>query len=426
MRVEAGYAPRSFLMARALAGRHWRTSSVARDAPCYVVTEAARRGGHRLPRAPRGAGLARAAAPARRWTRCWRGARTVLVLEDVVDHTNVGAILRSGAALGVDAALLSPRCADPLYRRSVKVAMGAVFIAALDPARRLGRGALPACPSAGFTTVALTLAAGCGPAGGRRPGLDRVALVLGTEGHGLSRRWQRARTVAPSSRWRAGRRLAQRGGRRPPWPATWPAPRARPRSGTAPASRRVVLGGLLVGLLEPLACRSASRSPNTVPRVWSVSCCRHRASSPSPEKVTGAPVQVRSRSPWPGRAARTRRTLRGTTGTPPPPPSSARSLPSGSITTGLQTTPGRPGCRTRRDSRTRRPPGPRRSGRPRGRRRRRRTWWPPCRRPGRAVRRRTSVTGRCGRCMTGSPHRVIGRTEPPGGSEAGVGDTRES
>ena len=50
-----------------------------------------------------------------------------MVLEDIVDHTNVGAIFRSAAALGIDAVLLAPRCADPLYRRSVKVAMGAVF-----------------------------------------------------------------------------------------------------------------------------------------------------------------------------------------------------------------------------------------------------------------------------------------------------------
>ena len=59
--------------------------------------------------------------------RCSPGARSVLVLEDIVDHTNVGAIFRSGAALGFDAVLLAPRCADPLYRRSIKVAMGAVF-----------------------------------------------------------------------------------------------------------------------------------------------------------------------------------------------------------------------------------------------------------------------------------------------------------
>ena len=54
-------------------------------------------------------------------------ARRVIVLEDVVDHTNVGAIFRSAAALGVDAVLITPRCADPLYRRSIRVSMGTVF-----------------------------------------------------------------------------------------------------------------------------------------------------------------------------------------------------------------------------------------------------------------------------------------------------------
>ncbi len=55
------------------------------------------------------------------------GARTVVILEDIVDHTNVGAAFRSAAALGADAVLISPRCADPLYRRSVRVSMGTVF-----------------------------------------------------------------------------------------------------------------------------------------------------------------------------------------------------------------------------------------------------------------------------------------------------------
>ena len=55
------------------------------------------------------------------------GARRVAVLEDIVDHTNVGAIFRSAAALDIDAVLISPRCGDPLYRRSVRVSMGTVF-----------------------------------------------------------------------------------------------------------------------------------------------------------------------------------------------------------------------------------------------------------------------------------------------------------
>src|SRR3990170_3640598 len=55
------------------------------------------------------------------------GERRVAVLEDIVDHTNVGAIFRSAAALDIDAVLISPRCGDPLYRRSVRVSMGTVF-----------------------------------------------------------------------------------------------------------------------------------------------------------------------------------------------------------------------------------------------------------------------------------------------------------
>ena len=90
------------------------------------------------------------------------GARTVVLCEDIVDHTNLGAIFRSAAALGVDGVLLAPRCTDPLYRRSVKVAMGAVFEL---PWTRLPDwyDALSDVASHGFTTVALTLAEGAVP-----------------------------------------------------------------------------------------------------------------------------------------------------------------------------------------------------------------------------------------------------------------------
>ena len=77
-----------------------------------------------------------------------------MVCEDVVDHTNVGAMLRNAAGLGWDGALLSPRAADPLYRRAVKVSMGAVF--SLPWARLPDWQAAPAqLAEAGFTTVAL-------------------------------------------------------------------------------------------------------------------------------------------------------------------------------------------------------------------------------------------------------------------------------
>ena len=169
--VEAGHRPRSFLMAP-----RWLDGLAdvldATDAPCYVVSEAAGRGGDRLPRPPRGAGLARAPTRCRPLDEVLAGARSVLVLEEIVDHTNVGAIFRSGAALGFDAVLLAPRCADPLYRRSIKVAMGAVFAM---PWTRLPDwyDALPALSERGFTTVALTLADDAVPVeeavAGRRP-----------------------------------------------------------------------------------------------------------------------------------------------------------------------------------------------------------------------------------------------------------------
>jgi len=186
--LEAGFAPRSFLMAgRWLAG----LADVMTDAdvPCYVVSEALAEdvtGFH----VHRGALASLHRRPLPGVDEVLAGARTVLVLEDVVDHTNVGAILRSGAALGVDAVLLAPRCADPLYRRAVKVAMGAVFAL---PWTRLPEwhDALPSVAARGFTTVALTLADDAVPIEDAVAGVDRLALVLGSEGHGLSERWQR-------------------------------------------------------------------------------------------------------------------------------------------------------------------------------------------------------------------------------------------
>ncbi len=77
------------------------------------------------------------------------------MLEDIVDHGNVGAIFRCAAALGADAVILSPRCADPLYRRAVKVSLGAVF--AVPYARMTDwYGGLAELRAAGFGLLALT------------------------------------------------------------------------------------------------------------------------------------------------------------------------------------------------------------------------------------------------------------------------------
>lgn len=114
------------------------------------------------------------------------GARRAVVLEDTNNPTNLGAVFRSAAGLGVDAVLLSPECADPLYRRAVRVSMGEVF--ALPYAR------LDAWPdgladvrAAGFRLLALTPRADAVRLDDLRLGADeRAALLLGAEGPGLS------------------------------------------------------------------------------------------------------------------------------------------------------------------------------------------------------------------------------------------------
>jgi tRNA G18 (ribose-2'-O)-methylase SpoU len=112
-------------------------------------------------------------------------ARRIVVLEDIVDHTNVGAIIRSCAALGADGLLITPRCADPLYRRAVRVSMGTVFQVPwtrIDP----WPAGIDLLRDAGFTVAALTLtdaAIGLDELVASTP--DRLALVLGAEGDGL-------------------------------------------------------------------------------------------------------------------------------------------------------------------------------------------------------------------------------------------------
>jgi tRNA G18 (ribose-2'-O)-methylase SpoU len=116
-----------------------------------------------------------------------RDAHRVVIVEDVVDHTNVGAIFRSAAGLGVDAVLVTPRCADPLYRRSVRVSMGTVLQV---PWTRLPewRQAAPLLADAGFTVAALALTEQAVPLDDLAADPpERLALVLGTEGDGLSR-----------------------------------------------------------------------------------------------------------------------------------------------------------------------------------------------------------------------------------------------
>ena len=127
-----------------------------------------------------------------------RGARRIAVLEDITNHTNVGAIFRSAAALGIDAVLVTPACYDPLYRRAVRVSMGTVFQV---PWTRIGEEAgagatgtggwaptgVPLLHELGFKTAAFALTDDSVPLDD--PALnaeERLALVFGTEGDGLA------------------------------------------------------------------------------------------------------------------------------------------------------------------------------------------------------------------------------------------------
>jgi tRNA G18 (ribose-2'-O)-methylase SpoU len=113
-------------------------------------------------------------------------ARRVAVLEDINDHENLGVIFRNAGSLGLDAVLLSPRCCDPLYRRSVRVSMGHVLgvpWTRLEPWPE----ALHTVREAGFTVAALTPATDAEPLPGWSPAPgERVAVLLGAEGPGLS------------------------------------------------------------------------------------------------------------------------------------------------------------------------------------------------------------------------------------------------
>ena len=120
-----------------------------------------------------------------------QNAHRIAVLEGIVDHTNVGAIFRSAAALGIDAVLVTPTCCDPLYRRAVRVSMGTVFQV---PWARIGaepadwpRKGIERLHALGFKTAAMALTdESVSIEDARLLAEPRLAIVLGTEGDGLS------------------------------------------------------------------------------------------------------------------------------------------------------------------------------------------------------------------------------------------------
>ena len=170
------------------------------DIPVYVASpeQLKRLTGYRLHRG--------ALAAMKRWSlpsveEVCRGARRVAVMENIVDHTNVGALMRSAAALDVDAVLVTPSCGDPLYRRAARVSMGTVFQV---PWTRIGGDDKHYWPftgmrelhDLGFTTVAMALeddsislaelVRRLNNAETESDHIDKLALIFGTEGDGLS------------------------------------------------------------------------------------------------------------------------------------------------------------------------------------------------------------------------------------------------
>ncbi len=117
-------------------------------------------------------------------------AERVLVLDDVNNHTNVGAVLRCAAGLGMDAVLLTPRSADPLYRRAVRVSMGQVFALPWARLPELLQGGLDLLRDSGFRVLALAVDGAVALPDVAVDG--RVALLLGAEGGGLPREVQAA------------------------------------------------------------------------------------------------------------------------------------------------------------------------------------------------------------------------------------------
>ncbi|MGO2683025.1 TrmH family RNA methyltransferase [Microbacterium sp.] len=182
--VAAGHVPRSVL-----AQERWVPGLERvledRDAPIYVVSDsvAEQVTGYAVHRGAL-ASMHRPELPV--LGAVLREARLVLVLEDLIEHTNVGAAFRAAAGLGADAVLVTSRCADPLYRRSVKVSMGTVFQVPWTRIDNWGTG-VEEVRAAGFELTALALSDDAVPLdvyAAARP--EKVALLLGTEGGGLS------------------------------------------------------------------------------------------------------------------------------------------------------------------------------------------------------------------------------------------------
>lgn len=188
--AEAGAKPRSFLLQPRWLPALADIVDAWPDVPCLVAPEALIEqvsGFH----VHRGALASFTRPDEAGWDDLLAGSR-LLVCEDIVDHANIGSIMRVAAALGWDGVVVSAGSADPLYRRAIKASMGASL--QLPWRRMAGDRDLDRLRDAGFTLAATTLSPAAIPLETYRAPA-RLALLLGTEGHGLSERWRQAADV---------------------------------------------------------------------------------------------------------------------------------------------------------------------------------------------------------------------------------------
>lgn len=185
--LDAGHRPRSVLLEERWLEPLQPLLARVGDVPVYVGTPVVVRAitGYRMHRGALAA-MHRPALPEAVDLLGPPGIRRVVVLEDIVDHTNVGAIIRSVAGIGADAVLVTPRCADPLYRRSVRVSMGTVFQVPWTRIDPWPEG-VDLLHDHGFTVAALALTPSAVPIDAF-VAAERLALVLGTEGDGIAER----------------------------------------------------------------------------------------------------------------------------------------------------------------------------------------------------------------------------------------------
>lgn len=189
--IEAGYEPVSFLVERRQIAGH-TLELLSRFEPVPVYTADAdilfQLTGFSM---TRGVLCAMNRRPLPEVRDLCAGARRIAILEDVMNPTNIGAIFRSAAALGIDAVLLTPACSDPLYRRAARVSMGTVFQVPwtyLDSKNaRWPQPAMAFLREMGFRTVAMALCSrSISIEDPRLQAEERLAIVLGTEGDGLA------------------------------------------------------------------------------------------------------------------------------------------------------------------------------------------------------------------------------------------------